>query len=143
MKSEVCNDPVQSDRDRAVQDLGHRMACAVAMLFARPIFGVDRMHASHWARQGIMHPVDPVAGVDAEDAERPEIIAAAFLANACKELIALLPPEALLRLQTALQTDQFFAWSHASPDDAHLFPQARSQILAQLAQQHGTEQGRP
>ena len=133
----------QDKRDHAVQDLGHRMACAVAMLFARPIFGVDRMHATHWARVGIMHPVDPVKELHTEEQERPEIIAAAFLANACKELIALLPPEALLRLQTALQTDQFFASSHASPDDVHLFPQARSQILEQLAQMQGTEQARP
>ena len=120
------------DHKKALEDLSTKIEASLGMLASRSMLGVDQLHKTHRHRANIMAPVD-LDEMAYEDSTRPEITGLIFLASACKELLALLPPEALLRLQTVLQTQQFFALAEPSPDDIHRFPQGKERIQELLA----------
>lgn len=127
------------DQKNVLADLSAKVDASLGMLASRSVLGVDQLHPSHRHRVNMMAPV----GLDelfSEDATRPEVTGLIFLASVCKELLALLPPEGLQRLQTVLQTEQFFALAAPSPDDIHRFPQGKECIQARLAKPPGTGQ---
>lgn len=117
-------------------DLSRRIDHAIYMVAAPSVLGVNRLHPNAKQRKGMMSPVRLDEMIEGDDT-RPEVIGLSFLANVHKELLALLPPEALTRLQTALQCEQFFALEDLSPHGVHRFPESAAQIQALLAQPPG------
>ena len=123
---------LQQLKQEALADLCCKTEAAIRMLSSNSVLGVNQLHRNADARLTMLAPV-LIDEIHQEHSNAPEALGRAFLANVHKELLALLPLEALQRLQTALQTEQFFVLADPSPDDIHRFPEGRECIQARLA----------